>query len=301
MLEVMASPAMAALPVQPKRMRRMAWACLLLLLLVICLSAFLRHRAEGLGCQPWPSCFAAGKAASGAPESLARAAHRVAATSVLLLVIGMLTLALRARPILRREAGLSAWLLLLALLLAWLGVHTAGSRLPLVALGNLLGGFLMLATAGRLLAPSARRGLGGFAMAVGMLLALQIGGGALVSASHAGLACEDLRGCADRAGAAGWPWPALQPWAVARLPPGDAALLQLLHRAGAGFAALAVAALGVLALRQGRRGEGLAVLVLLTALLMLGLVVGSTGLPLGLVLLHSLGSALLLALVVRLV
>ncbi|MBL8352457.1 MAG: COX15/CtaA family protein [Burkholderiaceae bacterium] len=284
-----------------KTWRWMAWACLLLLLLVTVLSAFLRHRAEGLGCQPWPGCLAAGTAASGVVEALARGAHRVAATAVLGLAIGLLVLALRARPSLRREAGLSALLLLMALLLAWLGVHTTGSRAPAVALGNLLGGFLMVSIAARLLAPPDRRGLGPVALGVALLLVAQAAGGALVSASHAGLACDALRGCADQAAAAGWPWAALKPWVGAGLLPGDGALLQLLHRAGAWVTAPALAALGLLALRRGRRAEGAALLALLAAVLALGLVLGSSGLPLAAVLLHNLGSALLLAAVVRLV
>lgn len=291
---------MTGRPLPSKTWRRMAWACLLLLVVVTALSALLRHRAEGLGCQPWPGCHAAGAAASGVVEALARGAHRAAATAVLGLAIGLLVLALRARPRLRREAALSALLLLLALLLAWLGLNTAGSRVPAVALGNLLGGFLMLAVAARLVEAPARRGLGPAALVVALLLVAQAAGGALVSASHAGLACDALRACADQAAAAGWPWPALRPWVGAGLLPGDGALLQLLHRAGAWVAAPAVAALGLLALRRGRRAEGGALLALLAAVLALGLVVGSSGLPLAAVLLHNLGSALLLAAVLRL-
>ena len=281
----------------PRLLRRWAWACLLLLVLVTGLSAFLRHSAEGLGCQPWPACHAMGAAPTGAAQMVARAAHRVAATAVLLLAIGGLFLALRARR--RREAALYALLLLLAVLLAWLGIHTAGSRVPAVALGNLLGGFLMLATAARLIGPTAGRGLGAAAAGVALLLVLQIGSGVLVSASHAGLACEDLRSCAEQARAAGWPWQALKPWVGAGLLPGDGALLQWLHRAGAWGAALGTLALGALALRRGRRADGLLMLGLLASQWVLGLVVGSAGLPLVAVLLHNLGSALLLALVVR--
>ena len=42
-------------------LRRLAWLTFLLLLAVTCLSAFLRHRAAGLGCQPWPVCFGQGE------------------------------------------------------------------------------------------------------------------------------------------------------------------------------------------------------------------------------------------------
>ena len=74
-----------------------------------------------------------------------------------------------------------------------------------------------------------------------------------------------------------------------------------MHRVGAIVVTVAVAALGWRALRAGRRSEGRALLLLLALQAVLGLVVGSIGLPLGAVLLHNLASALLLALVVRLI
>jgi len=57
----------------------------------------------------------------------------------------------------------------------------------------------------------------------------------------------------------------------------------------------------VAAFRRGRRREGIAVLALLATQLALGMVVGSTGLPLAPVLAHNLATGLLLALAVRLV
>lgn len=288
-----------------KRLRRLAWIALLSLVLVVSLSAFMRHVAAGLGCQPWPVCHAQYSGISGGAGSLAvsvaRLLHRVLATGVLLLAIALLALSLRAGPRLRREAAWAAALLVLALGLAVLGVFTTGSRLPAVALGNLLGGFLMLAVTARLVAPSAVPGLGPAAAGVALLLVLQIAGGALVSASQAGLVCGDLRACAESASAAGWPWQALNPWFDAGLPQAEGALVQGVHRLGAIVVTGAVAALGLRALRAGRRSEGLAVLLLLASQVVLGLIVGGIGLPLGAVLLHNLGSALLLALVVRLV
>ncbi|OGB04636.1 MAG: hypothetical protein A3E25_07125 [Burkholderiales bacterium RIFCSPHIGHO2_12_FULL_69_20] len=283
----------------------MAWISLLSLVLVVGLSAFMRHVATGLGCQPWPTCHAQYSGMSGGASSLAvsvaRLLHRVVATGTLLLAITMLVIGLRAGPRGRREAVLAALLLVLALGLAVLGVFTAGSRLPAVALGNLLGGFMMLAVAARLVGPPAAPGLGAAAAGVAVLLVAQSAGGALVSASQAGLVCNDLRACAELARAAGWPWQALNPWFAAGLPPVDGALVQGLHRLAAIVVTLAVAALGWRALRAGRRPEGWALLLLLALQAVLGLVVGSIGLPLWAVLLHNLASALLLALVVRLI
>jgi heme A synthase len=103
----------------------------------------------------------------------------------------------------------------------------------------------------------------------------------------------------------GWDWYALDPWhdplVAGAVPQAEGAPAQLLHRLGSVVVAPLVAWLGVAAIGRGRRREGFAVLALLAAQLALGLVIGSTGLPLVPVLLHNLASALLLALVVRLV
>lgn len=291
----------------------MAWLTLALVVAVTCLSAYLRHNTAGLGCAPWPACFGQGERApagamvvGGQALTWARAAHRVTATLALLLVTAMLVVSAARPPRLAREAGLSLCLLVLALSLAMLGVFTPGSRLPVVALGNLLGGFLMLGLALHLAVPSApsdrRLALG--ARTVALLLLAQIGSGAVVSASQAGLACTSIRECIEQSSAAGWDWRALAPWCEAGFAVGtphtEGALAQLLHRLASVAVAAAVTGLGVAALRQGRQPEGLALLLLLVLVVTFGLVSGSTGLPLASVLLHNLAAALLLALALRL-
>jgi cytochrome c oxidase assembly protein subunit 15 len=294
------------------RLRRIALLCAVLLAAVTSLSAFLRHSAAGLGCQPWPACYAQGDrtAASGAGVpgataiGAARLAHRITATLSLLGAIALAVLSMARTPMLRREAALSAALLALALALALLGVFTPGARVPAVAMANLLGGFVMLALAVRLAGPSSPVRLGPPAIAVVGLLLAQIASGALVSASHAGLACTDLAECAAQARAAGWDWPSLAPWRepayAVGTPHADGALAQGLHRLGSFIVGVAVALLGMAALRRGRRREGTALLLLLAADVALGLVIGNSGLPLVPVLLHNLAAALMLALVVRL-
>jgi len=292
-------------------LRRMAWLTLCLLLAVTCLSAYLRHSAAGIGCEPWPACFGQGAGAtpgavivSGQALTVARVAHRVTATLALLLSLAMVAASLVRRPRLQREGGHSLALLGIALGLALLGVFTPGSRLPAVAIGNLLGGFAMLAVAARLVAPLPRDKLGPVAIGVVLLLVLQTVGGALVSAAQAGLACTDLRECYEQARAAGWDWRALDPLRVPSFavgtPHAEGALAMLLHRVASVVLVPVVAAFGVLALRRSHRGAGLAVLLLLAAQVALGLAIGSTGLPMVPVLLHNLVTALLLAIVVRL-
>ena len=84
----------------------------------------------------------------------ARLAHRVIATAALAGVLTLVAVCLVGRPRLWRRGLLALAALLLALGLAILGASTRGSRLPVVAIGNLLGGMLMFALCWRLAAPS---------------------------------------------------------------------------------------------------------------------------------------------------
>jgi heme A synthase len=191
-------------------------------------------------------------------------------------------------------------------MLALLGVVTPGSRLPAVAIGNLLGGLVTFAIAARLVSPPmpSDRVLNPVAIGVALLLSAQIISGGLVSAAQAGLACTDIRQCIEQSSAGGWDWAALNPWREPAFAVGtphvEGALAQLLHRLVSLAVAPALACLGVLAVQKGRHRDGLAVLLLVVCVVVLGLVSGSTGLPLMPVLLHNLATALLFAAVVRL-
>ena len=227
-------------------LRRMALLCALLMLATIALSAFMRLSQAGLGCADWPACYGQGQ--HGSPEAVAaaRLAHRAVASLALIGVMTMALAAWTARPLLRREKWLTLALLALALALAALGIVTPGARLPAVTMGNLLGGFAMLALCARLAAPgradsaaaaagsaaspaaatsatsatsaasaaaaaaaaaaSAAPGLGAWGIAGLALLSIQLALGALVSASHAALVCTDLADCARAAQAQGWDW-----------------------------------------------------------------------------------------------
>jgi cytochrome c oxidase assembly protein subunit 15 len=285
------STSMDALDRRTAMFERMALGCLLLLVAVTGLSAFLRQHALPADGQ---SIVAA-----------ARLGHRIAATSALLLVIAMVVQSLRMKPPPRAARALSLALLALALGLAALGVVTSGARAPAVAMGNLLGGYFMLAIAARLVRPAAVPGLGPAAFGVATLLLLQVVSGALLSTTQAGRACSDLAECSALVRGVGWDWHALNPWhdplVAGAVPQAEGAPAQLLHRLGSVVVAPLLAWLGVVAVGRGRRREGFAVLVLSAVQLALGLVIGSTGLPLVPVLLHNLVTALLLALVVRLV
>lgn len=295
----------------------MAFWCSVLMLATIVLSAFMRLTQAGLGCEPWPGCYAQsardaaqGLAAATSPGhgvAAARLAHRVVATLVLILAITMVLSTWLSKPTLPREGRLTAGVLALALGLAALGIVTPGARLPAVALGNLLGGFLMLALCWRLatLRDGAPSGLRIWALGTALLLVMQIGLGAIVSGSHAALSCSGVLDCIAVARGAGWDLQALNPWHLPSLAAtsrvNDAgALAQLAHRALAPLVLLALLGLGWQARQRGQRRDARALWLLTAGVLAFGLVGVASGLPITMVLLHNALAALLLAAVVRL-
>jgi cytochrome c oxidase assembly protein subunit 15 len=296
----------------PRLVRRLARAAAVLMVATLMLSAFMRLSQAGLGCGDWPACYGqaarqmlAGAAApSGdAATALARLAHRVTAFAVLLLAIWlvMLTWARRPSPDFRSAALLLACTLALSLL----GVFTPGAVRPVVAMGNLLGGFVLLALCVRLAAPPLpdlriRRA----ARLAAALLLLQAAAGVMVSASGAALACLDWAGCLQGSVDGGWDWRALDPLRRPELldaPPFNpaGALVQLVHRSLALPTLLGVLWLAYACRRGGQSGEALAVVVLLGVQLLLAVSLHPAGLPMALVLAHNAAAAALLALALR--
>jgi heme a synthase len=259
-------------------LRRLAWACVLLMLVVTSASACLRLAQPRAACADWPSCRSADRPAAtavagsllGAPRVLAlvRGTHRLAATLVLLGVLAMAVVAL-ARPPRRPAAGRLALLLLaLALGLSALGIITPGSRALGVLLGNLWGGLLMLALSWRLVlevhgAPGSSPALARWALVGAGLWAAQAALGALSGSAR------------------------LDAAPVAHL---SFALL-------AGSCALGVA--GV-AHRQGRRAEGAALCGVTGLQFLLGASAAGLAAAPAAVLLHNIGAALGLALLLGL-
>lgn len=175
-------------------LRRLGWACVLLMLVVTTASAWLRLAQPRPACHDWPGCrdaarpaLATAPAATPALLALTRGTHRVAASTALVVVLALVALAWSRRPRSGMVAGHALALLALALGLALLGIVTPGSRAPAVLLGNLLGGLLMLALAWRLLrclqgAPALSRPLAGAALAGTLLWTAQAALGALAGA-----------------------------------------------------------------------------------------------------------------------
>jgi heme a synthase len=286
-------------------------------LAITSLSAFIRLSRAGLGCEPWPQCYAqalqaaaqpAAAPVDGGPVAAARIAHRVVAVVALLLVIALVMTTLSKEPMLWREGRMALGLLTLALFLAVLGRWTPDARAPAVMLGNLLAGFGMFVLSWRL-AQSHRQGpeptaaqdrLARWAKVGAALLVAQIVLGGQVSAGHAGLSCPQLLAC-DTAGGS---WQFLNPWHETPLDSANpinpaGALVHALHRAGALVVAAVLLPLGVAALRSGRRA-GAAVIGLLLLQAALGVLLVTGGLPLALALAHNMVAALLLCAVLGL-
>ncbi|MDL2338178.1 MAG: COX15/CtaA family protein [Pseudomonadota bacterium] len=300
-------------------LRRLALLCAATVFAVTSLSAFIRLSKEGLGCADWPQCYgqefrqtAPGQPALAAPPEVpaaiaaARFAHRVVAVLALVLVVSMVTVCFGNRPVLRMEGALALALIALALFLAVLGRWSSGARIPAVAIGNVMGGFAMLALSLRLAAagrplPVPRPRV--LVAAAALLLLVQVALGALVSASHAGLSCVAWADCV--AGARAVDWATLNPWhepVLGALPPFNpaGALAQVLHR---GVALALVLLLPMVAWRAwccGRMRSAVALLLGVAAQVALGLVQVQASLPLGVALLHNQLAAGLLATLVLL-
>ena len=304
-------------------LHRLALLCAALVLAVTSLSAFLRLSKVGLGCSDWPSCYGQDlrRAQQGRPASdeaqaataLARLAHRITASTALLLVITMLLICLGSKPLFVREGLIALAVLALALFLAVLGWWSSTARVPAVAMGNLLGGFLMLALCVRLAMPeraasttttTTTTGARGMLVLAALLLTAQIALGGLTSASYAGLACSGGADCALGEAVQQSGWASLSPWREPVLaasggnPAG--ALANSLHRHAALMVMLVLLPVAWVAWRRGRRRTAVLLLVLLAAQLAAGMALSAMALPLPLALLHNLLAAAWLAAVLSL-
>jgi hypothetical protein len=109
--------------------RRLVAAAGIAVFAVIVASAFIRHA----------------QATHPAATEVARILHRLGATAALLVIV-MLPFMLLRGDAARRERRLAQVALVIVIALAVLGVATPGSTSRLVAIGNMTGGFALLAT-----------------------------------------------------------------------------------------------------------------------------------------------------------
>jgi len=284
-------------------LQRTALICALLVFCIVGISAYIRLSAAGLGCAPWPQCYAqALPATPSASIDVLRLLHRLLAVALLPLLLLLLVGAFKRKWDQRWTA---VWALVVTLFLAVLGRWTAGAKIPAIALGNLLGGFLLFALCARMAFSEARQGTGsapdlarGWRLAASVAVVVQVALGGLVSSTLAGLSCPDLIGCALPSPVS---WDALNPWHVPQVDPSawpinpQGALVHLLHRC-MGLITVALVTITAWHLLKGRqRRIGVVLLVLIALQLGLGILLVVAGLPLAAALAHNLLAALLLA------
>jgi cytochrome c oxidase assembly protein subunit 15 len=200
--------------------RRAATLAVLLAFFVVMLGAYTRLSDAGLGCPDWPGCYGqivvptdnanVGKAQKTYPDTpieedkaWTEMFHRYAAGTLALLIfyIGVMTLAQRLR------GQQTPWHLPLALFIlvvfqATLGMWTVTLKLlPIVVMGHLLGGILIVACLSRYrLQKSALQGEDfpqwRFWMRLAVVIVLvQIALGGWVSSNYAGIACIGFPQC----------------------------------------------------------------------------------------------------------
>jgi len=291
-----------------RQIRMLALLICALSLLVVAVSAWLRLDAAGIGCAPWPECYARLLTADPSPlhYGFARLLHRAVASSALLLTLLLVWRCLRPQP-LQPAARYAVLLLLLMLALAMLGIWSSDPRRVSVGFLNIMGGLGLVTFSWRVVLACRRPGSAVGTLHPGLLLRLGLGSlsltvvlGAWLGASYAALACTSIPDCDGV-----W-WPAaaglsaLNPFLrqVAAPLSGDAGgvMLHLLHRylALATLFLLGTAALQVWRTWPQRKAAG-AILALLVLELFLGGLIVLSGLNLWLVLAHGLCAAALLA------
>ncbi len=188
----------------------------LLTLITVILSAYIRLAEVGIGCEPWPACYAQLDAelekkgvtvlttqGQDMAHRGARIAHRYIASILGVLVVGIFVAALRRGA--QRTVGVAVptAVLLITVFLSLLGYYTPTRSNPLITMGNLLGGMAMLGLLWWMMQREAEQieenavaGRWRVWARVGMaMIALQIVLGGWSSANYASANCPGLIDC----------------------------------------------------------------------------------------------------------
>jgi cytochrome c oxidase assembly protein subunit 15 len=307
-------------------MKKLATICLLLVIALVSISAYLRLDNSGIGCAEWPQCYGnIGVSAETAPTvddayerlvddatqpaSWATPAHRLIAT-----ILGLLVIAMTLWSFLqRRDRTLSVTVLSLTVFLAWLGIYSGGLHSPAVVMGNLGGGFLMLGLLGWMVfrhdkprsnaSPTVRL----WTIAALLLLGIQIGLGGLTSANFAASACQTVPDCHGSWLPGSDLWTAFDLSREHRVSPGgqviggaERADVQKLHRLVALLTLLTTLAAGVLALRNRLGITGALVVAVAVAEFVVGIAAIVSDLPIAVAVAHNWLAAILLLVLLRL-
>jgi len=310
-------------------MTALARISLVLVVVLVVVSAYLRLHHSGIGCPGFPACYgmigAPDESTAGAVESAyqrivdrssaplawAQPLHRLVASLLGLCVLFLALLSLRAR----RHRLVCLALLALTVFLAMIGLRSGSMHATAIVMGNLAGGFAMAGLLGWLVfsasAPRRERAvrtarlLSWSAIA---LLSLQILLGGFTSANFAALACTTLPDCQGSY----LPGPdleqALQLDRSIEVSEAGVAIggperqaIHKAHRIGAVLALVAVLAASLAAARiPAARPTAVAVLLLALTEFSVGVAAVLTSLPISLAVSHNWLAALLLLGLLRL-
>jgi cytochrome c oxidase assembly protein subunit 15 len=199
----------------PPIFRSLISLSLLLTLLTIILSAYIRLAEVGIGCDTWPDCYAqlnAGLEKKGVTVLTAegqdmayygaRVAHRYIASVLGLFILFIFIVALRQGT--RRATSLWVPMAIfgITVFLSLLGYYTPTRSNPLITMGNLLGGMSLLALLWWLMQRETEAGQGDLASSMRKLallalclICLQIVLGGWSSANYASASCPGLISC----------------------------------------------------------------------------------------------------------
>jgi heme a synthase len=177
---------------------------LIMSLLIVFLSTHIRLGEAGLGCAPWPECYAQLSLADGVkgleiPDSefkTFRAMHRYIASLLGINVLIILVMAIWFRKTI--SPLIPAMMFLVVLFLSILGIATPTRSLPLVTLGNILGGIVLSGLIWRQVLLTKKRTTLPAPLVlflVSATLTLQLISGAWASANYTGSACPELITC----------------------------------------------------------------------------------------------------------
>jgi cytochrome c oxidase assembly protein subunit 15 len=310
-------------------MNGLAKISLLLVILLVSLSAYLRLAHSGIGCGDWPACYGRiGEVPelaqpvpsqdayqqlleeSNQPLAWATPLHRLVASVLGLLIMIMTALALKKR----KQRLISIALLALTVYLAVLGIRSGSLHNPAVVMGNLAGGFCMLALLGWMVFSAGDRPGGSpkvryAAVAAIVVLSLQILLGGLTSANFAATSCQTLPDCHG----SWWPGSSLgKAIDISRqhevTPSGQAIggeerlAIHKAHRLGAIVTFILTLAVSLVALRADARFRSVAftILALLSFEFLIGISAILAQIPIGLAVAHNWFAGLLLLSLIKL-
>ena len=305
---------------------------LLLVMVLMSVSAYLRLSHSGIGCADWPACYgrigepvatsqvlssenAYQRIVAEASQPLAWATplHRLVASVLGLFILLLTMMSLK----LKKDRLMAIALLSITVFLALLGIKSGSLHSPAVVMGNLGGGFLMLGLLAWMLFKSdhgennrqQQSSLPGMLVMVAVLaLVAQILLGGLTSANFAATSCQTLPDCHGT-----WlPGPgilkAMDLSQAHEVTPMGQAIggqeridIHIAHRLSAVFTALVVIVVGFMAWSAGGRLRNAAILLILlvSAQFAIGVASVASGLPIGLAVAHNWVAGLLLLVLLK--